>query len=73
MIPDEAEIFEYVTELLVNAESQLEQHQIKFDNAVVEDNTTIRILEAGDIAYWTGVIDVLRKVRRYVRNGVKEE
>ena len=73
MIPDECEIFEYVTALLVDAQSQYEQHQIKFDNAVVEDNSAIRILEAGDMSYWKGAIDCLRKVRRYVSNGVKEE
>lgn len=73
MIPDEPEIFEYVTELLVNAESQYNQHQIKFDNAVAEDNTVLRILEMGEISYWKGAVDCLRKVRRYVSNGVKEE
>ena len=72
MIPDEAEIFEYVNTLLNEACSEYDKHFAAWDAADKEDNLTVKILEAGNVSFFKGQMEILSKVRKFIMKGVRE-
>ena len=71
MIPDEAEIFEYVNSLLNEACSEYDKH-FAILNATDKDDLVPRIIREVNVSFFKGQMDILAKVRKFIMKGVRE-